>query len=248
VVDAEDRRRLNAAMASRTDTLRMPDGGTMDAYVALPEAGGGPGVLVLMEIFGVGDYIRGTSDRLAELGYVAMAPDLYRRTRPGAQFGKDQDALREAGAAVAELDLVGAIADAVVALAALHALPEVRGHTGVLGFCLGGTLAFAVAADADPDALVAYYGSIIPEMLGDADRITCPALFHFGAQDQYIPLEQSERVAAVAASRPGWEVHIHPDGGHAFDNWDHPMFHQPEPAARAWELTRAFLARTLPVG
>jgi carboxymethylenebutenolidase len=248
VVDAEDRRRLSASMASRTETIRMPDDGAMEAYVALPEAGGGPGVLVLMEIFGVGDYIRGTGDRLAELGYVAMAPDLYRRTRPGARFGKDPDALREAGAAVAELDLVGAIEDAIVALGVLRALPEVRGGAGTLGFCLGGTLAFGVAAGADPDTLVAYYGSIIPEMLGDADRITCPALFHFGAEDPYIPLDQARRVADVAASHPGWEVHIQPDGGHAFDNWDHPMFHQPEPAARAWELTRAFLARTLPVG
>jgi carboxymethylenebutenolidase len=232
---------------TRTETIPMPDGGTMHAYLALPQAGSGPAVLVLMEIFGVGDYIRGACDRLAELGYVAIAPDLYRRTRPGAQFGKGQQALREAGAAVAELDVPGAIEDAVVALAALRALPEVRGQTGVLGFCLGGTLAFGVAAAGDPDTLVAYYGSGIPEMLGDAGRIACPALFHFGAQDQYIPLEQSQRVADLAASRPGWEVHIQPDGGHAFDNWDNPIFHQPEPAARAWELTRAFLRRTLPV-
>jgi carboxymethylenebutenolidase len=247
VVDAEDRRRVSA-VSTRTDTIEMPDGGTMDAYVALPRAGRGPGVMVMMEIFGVGDYIRGACDRLAELGYVAMAPDLYRRTRPGVQFGKGQEALQEALAAVGELDVPGAIDDAIVALAALRALPEVRGQTGVLGFCLGGTIAFGVAVGADPDTLVAYYGSGIPEMLGHADRIECPALFHFGAEDQYIPLEQSQRVAQFAASRPGWEVHIQPDGGHAFDNWDNPIFHQPEPAARAWELTREFLARTLPVG
>jgi carboxymethylenebutenolidase len=233
---------------ARTETIQMPGGGAMDAYLAIPGAGRGPAVLVLMEIFGVGAYIRGACDRLAELGYVAMAPDLYRRTRPGAQFGKGPEGLREAGAAVAELDMPGAIEDAIVALAALRALPEARDGAGALGFCLGGGLAFGVAAEGDPDTLVAYYGSIIPDMLGEADRITCPALFHFGAEDPYIPLAQSERVAAVAASRPGWEVHIQPDGGHAFDNWDNPMFHQPEPAARAWELTRAFLARTLPVG
>jgi carboxymethylenebutenolidase len=233
-------------ISGRTQTLQMPDGGAMDAYVAIPAAGDGPGVLVLMEIFGVGAYIRGATDRLAEHGYVGMAPDLYRRTRPGAQFGRGQEGLRAAGAAVAELDMAGAIEDAIVALAALRGLPEVHGGAGTLGFCLGGTLAFGVAVNGDPDALVAYYGSGIPEMLDDADRITCPALLHFGAHDPYIPLEQSQGVAEVAAARPGWEVHIQPDGGHAFDNWDNPMFHQPEPAARAWALTRAFLARTLP--
>ena len=234
------------AITNRTETIAMPDAGSMDAYLAIPESGSGPGVLVLMEIFGVGTYIRGATDRLAEHGYVALAPDLYRRTRPGVQFGKGPEGLQEAFAAVSELDMAGAIDDAVVALGTLRAQPEVSGGTGVLGFCLGGTLAFAVAMSADPDTLVAYYGSGIPGMLGDADAISCPALFHFGAQDPYIPLEQSQLVADAAAARPGWEAAIQPDGGHAFDNWDNPMFHQPEPAARAWELTRDFLARTLP--
>jgi carboxymethylenebutenolidase len=234
------------AIATRTETLAMPDGGRMDAYVAIPESGTGPGVLVLMEIFGVGTYIRGATDRLAETGYVALAPDLYRRTRPGVQFGKGQEGLQEAFAAMSELDMAGAVEDAIVALGTLRSLPEVRGGTGVLGFCLGGTLAFGVAVGADPDTLVAYYGSGIPEMLTDAAAIRSPALFHFGAQDPYIPLDQSQRVADAATSRPDWHVEIHPDGGHAFDNWDNPMFHQPEPAARAWGLTRDFLARTLP--
>jgi carboxymethylenebutenolidase len=235
-------------IAARTETIPMPDGGNMDAYVAIPESGAGPSVLVLMEIFGIGTYIRGATDRLAEHGYVALAPDLYRRTRPGVQFGTGSEALQEAFAAAGELDAPGAIEDAIVALGALRALPEVRGGTGVLGFCLGGTLAFGVAVGAHPDALVAYYGSGVPEMLLDAAAVTCPALFHFGAQDPYIPLDQSQRVAEAAASRPDWHVEIQPDGGHAFDNWDNPMFHQPVPAARAWELTRDFLARTLPAG
>jgi carboxymethylenebutenolidase len=205
-------------------------------------------VLVLMEIFGVGTYIRGATDRLAEHGYVGMAPDLYRRNRPGAQFGKGPEGLKEAFAAVSELDMAGAIEDAIVALGTVRALPEVTAGTGVLGFCLGGTLAFGVAINADPDTLVAYYGSGVPAMLTDAGAVSSPALFHFGAHDPYIPLEQSQRVAEVAAARPGWEVAIQPDGGHAFDNWDNPMFHQPEPAARAWDLTRDFLARTLPAG
>jgi len=117
----------------------------------------------------------------------------------------------------------------------------------VIGFCLGGSLAFGVACEAAPDVLVAYYGSTIAGRLEEADRISCPALFHWGGQDPYIPREQAERVCAVAAGRDGWECHIHPGGGHAFDNWDNPRFHQPEPAAHAWEQTRAFLARTLPV-
>jgi carboxymethylenebutenolidase len=236
------------AIRTATETIAMPDGGTMDAYVAVPGSGHGPGILVLMEIFGVGDYIREATERMAGLGYVAMAPDLYRRIRPGAEFGKGDEALQEAFATSQQLDHAGAVADAIVALDALNAREDVDGGAGVIGFCLGGSLAFGVARDAAPAALVAYYGSTIPEMLDDADRIGCPVLFHFGGQDPYIPREQAERVAEVAAHREGWECHIDPDGGHAFDNWDNPRFHQPEPAARAWELTRAFMARALPVG
>jgi carboxymethylenebutenolidase len=234
-------------IATRTETIAMADGGSMDAYVATPESGTGPGLLVLMEIFGVGTYIRSVTDRLAEHGYVALAPDLYRRMRPGVQFGKGPEDLQEAFTAVSELDMAGAIEDAIAALETLRTLPAVKGGAGVLGFCLGGTLAFGVAIAGDPDMLVAYYGSGIPGMLGDADAVSCPALFHFGAQDQYIALEEAERVAGAAGSRPGWEVAIQPDGGHAFDNWDNPRFHQPDPAARAWDLTRDFLERTLPV-
>ncbi|MGH2913402.1 MAG: dienelactone hydrolase family protein [Solirubrobacteraceae bacterium] len=235
------------SISTQTETVVMADGGTMDGYLAVPESGRGPGMLVLMEIFGVGDYIREATERLAGLGYVALAPDLYRRIRPRAEFGKGDQAMQEAFATSQQLDHEGAIADAIVALDALRTRADVEAGAGVIGFCLGGTLAFGVASAAEPTALVAYYGSMIPELLDDADQISCPALFHFGGRDPYIPRESADRVGKVAVDRDGWECHVHADGGHAFDNWDNPMFHQPEPAARAWELTRAFLARTLPV-
>jgi carboxymethylenebutenolidase len=224
----------------------MPDGGEMDAYVAVPKSGRGPGMLVLMEIFGVGVYIREAADRLAGLGYVALAPDLYRRTRPGAEFGHDDAGLAEAGAALGELDIPGAIEDSIVALKHLRGRPETGGAAGVLGFCLGGTLAFAVAQAADPATAVSYYGSGVSGMLEDSASIACPVLFQFGGQDDYIPREQAELAAAAADARAGWECHIHDDGGHAFDNWDAPMFSRPEPAKRAWAQTTDFLRRTLP--
>ena len=224
----------------------MPDGGTMAAHLCLPEAGSGPGLVVVMEIFGVGSYIRRACERLAELGYVAMAPDLYRRVTPGLELGHDEAGLQQAMAAVAQLDVPGAIADSGVALDHLRALPETAGRpVGVLGFCLGGTIAYHLAAVAEPATAVCYYGSGIAEALGAAEQIECPVLFHFGAQDNYIPLADAERVAELAARREGWECAIQPDGGHAFDNHDSEMFWRPQAAARAWELTRTFLARTL---
>ena len=227
--------------------IRTPDGELMGGHLALPEAGEGPGVLVLMEIFGVGSYIRGAAERLAELGYVALAPDLYRRIDPGLELPHDEQGLERALATVQKLDQAGAVEDAVLGLDTLRGLPQVGGRpVGVLGFCLGGRLAYEVAIAADPAAAVLYYGSGIPDSLDRADRIECPVLFHFGAQDNYIPVEAARRVCEYAATREGWMCEIQPDAGHAFDNHEAPMFSRPEAAARAWELTRRFLARTLP--
>jgi carboxymethylenebutenolidase len=234
-----------SAMSHRIQ-IDMPDGGQMGAYVSLPPSGSGPGMLVLMEIFGVGVYIREAADRLAALGYVALAPDLYRRTRAGAEFAHDDAGLAEAMAAIEELDMPGAIEDAIIALEHLRGLPETGGAAGVLGFCLGGMLAFAVAQQADPATAVSYYGSGVADMLDDSAKIACPVLFQFGGEDAYIPREQAERVARAAQARAGWECHIHDDGGHAFDNWDAPRFSRPEAANRAWAQTTGFLARTLP--
>lgn len=231
---------------SRNVQIAMPDGDHMGAYLALPESGEGPGMLVLMEIFGVGVYIREAADRLAGLGYVALAPDLYRRVRAGAEFAHNEQGLPEAFALAHELDSEGAIEDSVTALHHLKAMPETTGPAGVLGFCLGGTLAYGVAQRADPATAVAYYGSGIADMLDGGGQIACPMLFQFGGEDPYISRDQAERIVDAAESRAEWEVHIHDDAGHAFDNWDAPMFSRPEPAKRAWAQTADFLRRTLP--
>jgi carboxymethylenebutenolidase len=226
--------------------VRTPDAAAMAAHLTLPASGEGPGILVLMEIYGVGSYIKRATERLAELGYVAMAPDLYRRIAPGLELAHDQNGLTRALETVQRLDQQGAVEDSLTALDALRDRPETAGHAvGVLGFCLGGSLAFEVAAAGDPAAAVCYYGSGIANRLEQVDRITCPVLFHFGREDPYIPLEAAERVCAAAQQREGWECHIQPDAGHAFDNHDAPMFSRPEAAARAWEITRDFLGRNL---
>jgi len=235
------------ASTVRVERVATADG-DLDAHVALPDSGSGPGIVVLQEIFGVGGYIKESADRLAGLGYVALAPDLYWRIERGITLDHDEAGMAKAFETVQQLDPELAVRDSIGALHALRELPEVTGgRAGVLGFCLGGTLAFQVAVQDDPDVAVCYYGSGIAGMLDRANAIRCPVLFHYGGEDQYIPLEHAEQVAACAASNDAMECHIHEGAGHAFDNHDAPMFHQPEPAARAWEITKDFLARTLPV-
>ena len=118
---------------------------------------------------------------------------------------------------------------------------------GVIGFCLGGGIAYMVAAASDPAIAVCYYGSAIPGAIDRAAQVTCPILFHFGEDDTYISTEQRRAVAHAFAGRRGVEIHVHPASGHAFDNHDAAMFSRPQAAARAWEQTRAFLEYHLPI-
>src|ERR1700761_3341380 len=95
-----------------TIPVRTHDDGQLDGYLALPAGGQGPGLIILQEIFGVGDYIRGAADRLAELGYVALAPDLYWRLEPNATPAD----LSEAFQLSQRLDHANAVSDAISAL------------------------------------------------------------------------------------------------------------------------------------
>jgi carboxymethylenebutenolidase len=235
------------SVATRTQQIETADG-AMSAHVALPASGSGPGIVLIHEIFGVNDYVRDCAQRLADAGYVALAPDLFWRTQPGLDLPNDDEGMKLGMAAAQALDGDLAVADTITALQALRELPEVTGgRAGVLGFCLGGSITWRVAAADDPDIAVAYYGSAIPGALDLADDVVCPLLMHWGGADPFIPREGIDAVAAMAAERDNIECHIHEGAGHAFDNHRSTRFSVPAAAAAAWELTAAFLARELPV-
>jgi carboxymethylenebutenolidase len=231
-------------LTHRTDTLVAHDGGELTALVVLPEAGTGPGVLVLHEIMGINDYIGTVAARLADLGYVVAVPDLFWRIDPEHPLPSDEEGLAEALRRVGELDVEEAVRDSDAALAHLSNLPEVTGAVAVLGLCLGGTLAFGVAIRSEPDALVSYYGSGVADALDGAGAVDCPALFHFGANDEYIPVAEVEAVQGAFADRDDVRIQVHPQAGHAFDN-PSPLFHHAAAAQEAWGRTVDFLRRTI---
>lgn len=233
-------------MTTRVEKVSTPDG-SFDLTVWLPEAGHGPGILLIQEIFGVGDYIHAVAGDLTALGYVVAAPDLFWRIKPGYRAAHDEAGVAESLALGARFDAERGVADAELALARLAALPEVRGGLGVIGFCLGGSIAYFLAARAEVDAVVSFYGSAVPGAVDALAGISAPIQFHFGGADPYIPRDQVARVEEAVRGRDNAEIHVEEDAGHAFHNRMAPMFHQPGPAARAWRRTEEFLARHLPV-
>lgn len=217
----------------------------MPLHVWLPTRGSGPGLLLIQEIFGVGPYIRAVAQRLSGAGYVVGAPEVFWRFAPGWEAPHDEAGLEASREKVGQMDPAAAADDCVAALATLRDLDEVEGAPGVLGFCLGGTLAWSVAAGADPAVCVSYYGSGVPQMLDQVDNVSCPTLFHFGNTDAYIPGQGVEALNAAIGGRSDFVLNVE-NAGHAFDNHENAMFYDESAAQAAWAKTMAFLDQHLP--
>ncbi|MDB5408255.1 MAG: Carboxymethylenebutenolidase, partial [Rhodospirillales bacterium] len=155
-------------MKGKYITVAANDGGAFRAYLATPESGSGPGIVLLQEIFGINQYMRDVADSYAEEGYVVLAPDLFWRLEPDVELNETQ--FEKAFALYGKFDVAKSVEDITATVAALRALPSCQGKVGALGFCLGGKLAYLAAAHSGVDCAVSYYGVAIDEQLDVASR------------------------------------------------------------------------------
>ena len=235
-------------VSSRTERITARDGQEFDGHVALPDSGSGPGILLIQEVGGVNGYIRAVADRLADLGYVVLAPDAFWRVQPNFTVEAFTEAnLGECMAVAGQFDQEQGLSDFGSALEHLRELPEVLGEVGVVGFCFGGTQAFLMAAEFDLDAAVSYYGSGVAASIDRAGDIECPLLFHFGGSDPFLPAEDIETIKDATSAMSNIEMLVQPDAGHAFDNHLSENFWDADAAAQAWTRTVGFLSEHLPV-
>ena len=226
-------------ISTRYETIN----GEFEAYCAVPESGSGPGMLLFQEIFGINDNIRGLCDKLAGEGYVTLAPDMFWRIEPRFER-KDESGFADAIAMVQKLDMAAAVEDIKATHAHLRGMDECTGKVGATGFCLGGALAFVAATQSKVDATVPYYGSAINDMLDQVGQLECPAMFHYGNNDPFIPEEKIAEVEAALAGKPNVVFHRY-DAGHAFSNWDAPSMYDEASANLAWSRTLEFLKANL---
>lgn len=201
-------------MAGQEIAIKSRDG-TFNGYLATPAAGKGPGIVIIQEIFGINPWVRSVADWYAGQGYMALAPDLFWRIKPGIQLDPTVDADFKTG-----LDYYGkfkvdtGIEDIQATITALRALST--GKVGHLGFCLGGLLAYLTAARTDSDAGAAYYGGGINTMLGEAAKIKKPTLLHFAGNDDYVPAPAIEQVKEAVKGNANITVYAYPDTHHGF--------------------------------
>ena len=230
-------------VASQLIKIETGDG-EMPAHLWLPDGGVGPGIVLVQEIFGVSDYIRGRGRDLAELGFLVCAPEVYWRLDDREIDESDPKVLSRAIALAQQVDWPLAVRDVQAALSHVRGMIEVEGGVRLIGFCFGGGLAFHVASVDDVDVLVSYYGSALGNLTHLAGDIDAASLHHFGMADAFIPAETIERVR-TAVTAHGAQFHTYEGANHAFDN-PAPAFHHPQASAEAWAITRRFLNEHLP--
>lgn len=193
------------------------EGTHFDAYVALPETGTGPVIVLLHEIFGVNVEMREIADLYATEGYVVVAPDLFHQFAPNIELGYLEGDHAKALDYYGRFDIAQALADILATVRHARTMPESNGKVRALGFCLGGKLAWLAAAKCGLDCAVGYYGVGIETSLNEAAKITCPVALHFGETDPMNPPETVRKIKAVLADKPNVKLYEYPDAGHAFN-------------------------------
>lgn len=217
--------------------LRASDGHELDAYVSRPQGEPIAGLVVIQEAFGVNSHIRSVTDGFAKDGFLAVAPALYDRQQRAVELGYTPEDMQK-GIALAR----GGNADDYVKDTAA-AIEYARQHTGkkvgVIGYCLGGSVAWLAAARLHPDAAVGYYGGQILNFSGE--KPTAPLILHFGLQDTHIPKPETDE--KVAARHPEIPIYWY-QAGHGFSCNDRASYN-PEAAKLARERSLEFLKKHL---
>ncbi len=243
-------------MSDEAVTLTTPDG-PMEAFVARPE-GDGPfaALIVAQEAFGVNDHMRDVCRRFAREGYVALAPELFHRAGHGIEVPYDQfpAVMPYLGALTNE----GIESDLAACFAHLRGRADVdRARVGVIGFCVGGFVAFLAACRLAPAGTVSFYGGGIVRpraqgrmrtLIDETGKIRSPILCLFGAEDQGIPPADVETIRArLDALDVAHEVVVYPGAGHAFF-CDARSAYREDAARDAWRRVLDWFGRHLRAG
>ena len=203
-------------MAGMEVTIAGPDG-EFCGYLARPEGGVGPGVVVIQEIFGVNAVMRGITDDLAAEGFAALCPDLFWRQEPGLQLSDQSEAeMACAFELFAGFDFAAGVHDIVATLDHLRGEDACAGPVGAIGFCLGGLLAYLTGTRTSTDCAVGYYGVGIEQKLGEASNLTKPLMLHIATADEFVPDEVQTAVRGDLGGNPLVTIHDYEGLGHAF--------------------------------
>lgn len=216
--------------------LTAGDGHRLGAYRAEPKGAPRGGIVVVQEIFGVNSHIRSICDRLAADGYAAVAPAIFDRFERDFETGYTHENVEHAKTLIPKFDMAKCLLDVAAARDVLAS----TGRVGIVGFCLGGSVAFAAATRLDGlSAASSFYGGMANRFADETAR--CPVQFHYGADDAGIPPENYNE---VKAKQPHAAFYVYENAGHGF-HCDQRRSYAPAASALAWQRTLDFFARNV---
>lgn len=183
-----------------TMTVQATDGsGSFAALVVEPKGKPAGAVVLIQEIFGVNDAMRAIAAEVADLGFIAVCPDLFWRIQPGIDITDKTDAeWKQAMEFLGKFDQAKGVEDLKATVAAARTMPGCNGLVGTMGYCLGGRLAVMMAASSDADVNVSYYGVGIDDQVGQFEHLRSPLVLHIAGEDGFFPAEGRAKVIAAA--------------------------------------------------
>jgi carboxymethylenebutenolidase len=204
-------------MTNTTTISTLAGDGDFTAYRATPAGTPKAAIVVIQEIFGVNAGIRRKCDTLAEAGYLAIAPDLFWRLEPGIELDPDiEPEFQRALELMGQFDQDKGIADIEASIRAVRSELGDGAKVGVVGYCLGGRLAFMTAARTDVDASVGYYGVGIDGLLGEKNAIAHPVLLHVPEEDHFVDKDAQAAMHAGLDDHPKVTIYDYAGEDHGF--------------------------------
>ena len=187
-----------------TITIQATDGsGSFAAYLAEPASKPAGSVVLIQEVFGVNQAMRDIAAWVADLGFIAICPDLFWRIEPGVDItDKSEAEWKKAFELFGKFDQPKGIEDLKATLAVARTLPGANGKAATMGYCLGGRLAFMMAEQSDADVNISYYGVGLDGQVGDLGKVTKPLLVHIADKDEFFPAEGRAKTVATAKGHP----------------------------------------------
>ena len=231
-------------MSETTSIQTLEGDAQFGAYVARPAGTPKAAIVVIQEIFGVNAGIRRKADKLAEAGYLAIAPDLFWRLEPGLKLDPDvKPEFERALELFGKYDPDRGVRDIEATIRFVRA-EEGIAKVGAVGYCLGGKLAYMTAARTDCDASVGYYAVGVPEMLGEKDAIANPLMLHIAEEDGFVDKPAQRAMHEGLDDHPKVTLHDYADVDHGFAT-EHGERRADEAASLADKRTMEFFAQHL---
>lgn len=226
--------------------IKSLDGKQFSAYCATPAHNDtGPGLIVLQEIFGVNQNMRNLCEVFASQGFIAVCPDLFWRQQPDIQLtDQTQAEWEQAFSLMKGFDPETGVNDILSTIAHLRSLKNCNGLIGVVGYCLGGKMAYMTAARCDVDATVSYYGVGLENMLGEIHDIRTPTILHIAELDSYVPTPVREKILKGIKRNPEVSAYVYEGVDHAFARINGKNYNK-EAADLANERTMKFFREKL---